>query len=494
MNEDIRQLIHRVDAFEIDPGEKALGFEHRLARENRWTVAYAQRVMDEYKRFCVLAVASGHHVTPSEAIDQAWHLHLTYTRSYWERFCGETLGRPLHHEPTSGGPSEGVKFHDWYSETLKSYERLFGQSPPQDVWPQPKDRFRHAGSWAWINTGRYWMVPRIYAWPIIATILLIALMVIPGCVPAIAAAGQPAGIFLVPAAVFFPFNLSGGEFLILYGALCTVGLTAVVGLRIAAKADDEHRPSIASQDLTVDELAVLAGGGSRLAYLSLTRLYAERRIEVTKAGWFSSAKLIAKPGTEPITSAIDRDLYTEIKNGKSTNQLLKTIKPHYDRINQKLITMRLRQDSLFHSNAATGIIGAILAVGILRLIQGFWVGQEIGFLVVLTILFPIVAILVNNRRTKVTSTGAAYLKRSQERLGSDRRATVEDQSAGPNKDIVLLNVALLGTAAIAGFDSFGPLAPVFQSMNSNSSSGGCGSGCGSGCGGGGCGGCGGCGG
>lgn len=501
MNEDIRQLTDRVDAFEIDPGEKALGFAQRLARENRWTVVYAQRVINEYKRFCVLAVASGHHVTPSEAVDQTWHLHLTYTRSYWERFCGETLRRPLHHEPTAGGSSEGIKFHDWYSETLKSYERLFGQTPPQDIWPNPTQRFRHASNWAWVNTGHYWMVPRLFVWPVVAAAVFLAFMVLPGCVPAIAASERPGWFLPILAGGIFPFNLDGSEFLILYAALCIIGLATIIALCIAAKPNDVHRSSIDAQDLNVDELAVLSGGGSRLAYVSLTRLYAENRIEATKAGWFSSAKLIAKPNAEPSASSIDRDLYTEIKNGTATNQLLKAIKPHYERINYKLIVMRLRDDALFHSNMAMIIVGAVLLVGILRLIQGFWVGQEIGFLVVMTILFPIVAILINNRRIKVTTAGAAYLKRSKEKLATDRSAAHSEKTIESKNDLVLLNVALLGTAVIAGFDGFGPLTPVLQNLNSSSSGSGCGAGCGSGCGGGGCGGggcggggCGGCGG
>lgn len=76
-------------------------------------------MVDEYRRFAFLAIEAGHPVTPSEEVDQAWHL--TYTRSYWQRFCGETLKCELHHEPTQGGPAEGRKFHDWYSRTLESY-------------------------------------------------------------------------------------------------------------------------------------------------------------------------------------------------------------------------------------------------------------------------------------------------------------------------------------------------------------------------------------
>jgi len=134
MKEDLQEYIDRVEAFEIDPGDQQLEFTDRLARENDWTRRFSERVIVEYKRFCILAMRSGHRVTPSEFVDQAWHLHLTYTRSYWQRFCTEALGGPLHHEPTKGGSQEGAKFRDWYSETLKSYERIFGHPAPRDIW------------------------------------------------------------------------------------------------------------------------------------------------------------------------------------------------------------------------------------------------------------------------------------------------------------------------------------------------------------------------
>lgn len=126
MSDKQADLIARIERFEIDPGAKELTFAKRLSRENRWSRNFSERVIREYLRFCALAVCSGHPVTPSEAVDQAWHLHLTYSRSYWERFCGQVLGQPLHHQPTSGGSVESGKFHNWYSQTLKSYERIFG--------------------------------------------------------------------------------------------------------------------------------------------------------------------------------------------------------------------------------------------------------------------------------------------------------------------------------------------------------------------------------
>ncbi len=130
---------NRLSHYSIGREDAALSFVERLARENGWTRAEAERVIEEYRRFCFLAVTAGHPVTPSDQIDQAWHLHLTYTRDYWERFCPDVLGRPLHHGPTVGGGGEQHRYFTQYAETLRSYERVFG-SPPADLWPDAARR------------------------------------------------------------------------------------------------------------------------------------------------------------------------------------------------------------------------------------------------------------------------------------------------------------------------------------------------------------------
>lgn len=128
--------------YSIGPEGAALSFAARLARENGWSPEEADRVIGEYKRFCFLAIRSGHPVTPSDSVDQAWHLHLAYSRDYWERFCPDVLGRPLHHGPTAGGGEQARLYYDQYAETLKSYERIFGELPPADLWPDARRRFR----------------------------------------------------------------------------------------------------------------------------------------------------------------------------------------------------------------------------------------------------------------------------------------------------------------------------------------------------------------
>jgi len=146
MRETNRQTAHdhpiwvALSHYSIGPEASALTFADRLARDNGWSAEKAGRVVDEYRRFCFLAATVDHEVTPSDAVDQAWHLHLTYSRDYWERFCPEILGRPLHHGPTAGGADEQHRFYEQYAETLKSYEKAFGERAPADLWPSAAQR------------------------------------------------------------------------------------------------------------------------------------------------------------------------------------------------------------------------------------------------------------------------------------------------------------------------------------------------------------------
>lgn len=135
------ELWHRIAAHQIGPSDASLTFAARLARENRWSIAHAERVIGEYRRFCYLAVTAGHQVTPSDAVDQAWHLHLTYSRDYWQNFCRDVLCTELHHGPTAGGSTERDRFYRQYAATLAAYETSFGEAPPADIWPSAKRRF-----------------------------------------------------------------------------------------------------------------------------------------------------------------------------------------------------------------------------------------------------------------------------------------------------------------------------------------------------------------
>ncbi|HEU5149374.1 MAG TPA: hypothetical protein VFU19_02685, partial [Iamia sp.] len=156
-----RVMVERLLGFEVDEDpEVPLGFRDRLARENGWSPAHAGRVYDEYRRFLVLAATGTEPVTPSDEVDQAWHLHLTYTRSYWDRLCGEVLGRPLHHGPTTGTHDDGTRYRRQYQTTLDRYRAVFGAEPPADVWPSVGERFRDPARWRRVDTRAHLVVRR----------------------------------------------------------------------------------------------------------------------------------------------------------------------------------------------------------------------------------------------------------------------------------------------------------------------------------------------
>ncbi len=159
MNAQQRHLYAQLVQWHPDDSQSTFPFSKRLARENGWTAAHARRVIEEYKRFVFLALHAGHPVTPSDAVDQAWHLHLTYTQSYWEDLCENILHRRLHHTPTRGGRRESDKYADLYGRTLQAYRDFFGEAPPADIWPAPEARFEPAPYQRWVDTRQYWLVP-----------------------------------------------------------------------------------------------------------------------------------------------------------------------------------------------------------------------------------------------------------------------------------------------------------------------------------------------
>ena len=95
MTSEQQRLYERIRTFQFDEGPAVFPFAARLARDNGWSAGFAARVVTEYRRFVFLAVAVGHPVSPSDQVDQVWHLHLLYTESYWIRLCKGTLGTPL---------------------------------------------------------------------------------------------------------------------------------------------------------------------------------------------------------------------------------------------------------------------------------------------------------------------------------------------------------------------------------------------------------------
>lgn len=153
-------LWQTLNAYDLDAADAAFPFSRRLARDNGWSHAYAQRAIAEYKRFIYLVCVSGHTCTPSEDVDAVWHLHLIYTRDYWDRLCADTLGRRIDHGPTKGGRAEADKYLDAYRRTLRAYQTEFGTPPPSDIWPDERIRFERPDRYQRIDTTRVFTLPK----------------------------------------------------------------------------------------------------------------------------------------------------------------------------------------------------------------------------------------------------------------------------------------------------------------------------------------------
>ncbi|WP_185965601.1 glycine-rich domain-containing protein [Flavobacterium zepuense] len=153
------QLWKGIEEFTFDDPGTQLTFAARLACENGWNANYTQRVIAEYKRFIYLCCISPTGVTPSDPVDQAWHLHLTYTKSYWNNLCRGTMGQEIHHNPTKGGSEERQKFSTYYKGLHELYLENFGTPPPPDIWHDSITRFSDI-DFQRVNLQRYWLIKK----------------------------------------------------------------------------------------------------------------------------------------------------------------------------------------------------------------------------------------------------------------------------------------------------------------------------------------------
>ena len=204
MNSPTDPLWLKISEYSIDDPGAFVPFSVKLAKEQNWSLPFTQLAIDEYKKFIYLCCISPTGASPSPVIDEVWHLHLTYTVDYWQRFCKEILGKDIQHHPSGGGDNEYAKHKKWYEDTLKLYTDTFQQEPPGDIWYNaeqksedqitiPRGLFSDPG-----NKAKYLLVA--------APFLLII------------------GLFHQP----FPFNLSGIHFLMFYLVLLIIATLIIV--------------------------------------------------------------------------------------------------------------------------------------------------------------------------------------------------------------------------------------------------------------------------
>ncbi len=159
MTEQQNEIWNKIQNFEIDDLDSSFSFTDRLARENDWSIEYALRTVLEYKKFIFLITISDFPQTPSDQIDQVWHLHLLYTESYWIELCKNTINKNIHHGPTKGS-EERILFKKQYSKTLDFYESTFNEKPPSDIWVDIDTRFNEI-RFTRVNRKKKWVIPKL---------------------------------------------------------------------------------------------------------------------------------------------------------------------------------------------------------------------------------------------------------------------------------------------------------------------------------------------
>ena len=488
MNIQQKRLYQRICAYSPDDPASSVSFTQRLARENRWSLGFAHRVVDEYKRFMFLAIVAGHEVTPSDEVDEAWHLHLVYTREYWDEFCGKVLEKPVHHGPTKGGRSESDRFHDQYEQTLSSYRRWFGEAPPPDIWPTAESRFSRHGHSVRVNTGSAWIVPK-------------PRLRFPGS----RSTAWVAGACIVPLCFGLgnPLDMRGPEFLAFYAVVAGMALAAAFILRIALRRDDPGADT--GRSLSPYEVACLARGVPGVLQSAMAAMVADERLQVleiapTKFGPISlgsstyrlKAESLPVDADEVEVALAERAMRPE---GAEPKEVLEFAKPTAEAIESKLRGLGLLTSSeTFVAERCwpTIILAGAWLLGATKLVVGLSRDKPVGILVVALIVGALI-ILAFQKLPRRTRAGDRRLKQLESDHQTLRMVAPAESAPLPATDLILA-AGLFGITAIDDPEllKLNAAMKTVPASDGGAAIAGCGGG---GCGGGGCGGgCGGCGG
>lgn len=108
----------------------------RYARDYQTSLEEAKRLERELKRYltlCALDLDKGYAM--AGPVDGLWHTFLMFTRLY-ASFCDQVAGAFLHHEPGDiENEDESERFERDYANLWNDYERVFGEPPPDTIWP-----------------------------------------------------------------------------------------------------------------------------------------------------------------------------------------------------------------------------------------------------------------------------------------------------------------------------------------------------------------------
>jgi uncharacterized protein (TIGR04222 family) len=444
-------------------------------------------------------------VTPSGQVDQAWHLHLTYTRAYWGEFCEQVLGRPLHHNPSRGGAAEQRRYRNDYARTLSSYRAHFGVLPPADIWPAPEQRFGDDLHFARVNLARHWVIRKPTVPPLrfgegsrraLRRNLLLAAMALGSSALGCASLG-----------LVSPLDLSGGSFLSLYipFAIATLGASWVIQRASRRNMLPRFR-DIPSLDAY--EAAFLTGG----AKIALTTAFANLVAMGTFRFDAQTQSVSRAPAAPRPPHALERALDDRLRQSSgadpSSGQAVASVLARPHALTHDLQT-KLEQAELVAPRSLIALACALLvpAFGIVKIAVGVSRDKPVGFLILLVLASVAVIVWKFRPGIDVTQRGKDALKMLRADYAHLAGPAAPPAASGGDPawhhaQLLPMAIALYGTSVLApaGLDPLSSLFPASYrqahdkagggSADGSSASGCGGDGDGGGCGGG-CGGCGG---
>jgi hypothetical protein len=125
----IAQAAASAEAFDVSP------VLARYQAEQGADDVSTRRLWRELARFLVMVGHAGKRGYGMHGpADELWHHFVLHTELY-QAFCEQHAGRFLHHHP--GSTQRGSVWRAGYLRFLVDYRAVFGEAPPDDIWPLP---------------------------------------------------------------------------------------------------------------------------------------------------------------------------------------------------------------------------------------------------------------------------------------------------------------------------------------------------------------------
>lgn len=419
-----RSVWQRIGAHPFERAGLALDFVARLAREHGWTRAYALAAIEEYRRFCFLAVVVDHVVSPGLDVDEVWHLHLTDSRDYWDVFCPQVLGCALHHEPMRGSADDARRHYAQYAQTLASYQQRFGVAPLR-FWPRASEQFADPARWRRVDLRRVAVVPRWPRWARLAWRPAWAAPLLAATPRALADSGTP-------------LDWDGPSFLKLFALLLIVAVVLGIFLRRMLRDNDARSTTI---NLTTAEIAYLAGGSERVLDSGIAELLARGDIR-----WDAPGQRLRSITRDSRSLEFPLDVIAaEVLAGTKIKRMAGKLAPKLERVRAALLQRGLLLSS--EQNMRVRLLAAlpVLAVGAFGLAKidiGLARERPVAFLVVLCVFAAIIGAIFVFKSVHRSRAGDRALEQLREKNAHATRA--------PRDVDIAIAVAIAGTAVLSG--------------------------------------------